>query len=189
MQVVGEADSGPEAVRKARWLLPDIVLLDLAMPGGGGLTVIKKIREASPHSRVLVLTMHEEFAYVRTVLASGASGYMVKTCRNRASCQRRGGPARPDLCRLQPHPFPGAVGPGSEGGYSGGGRRPEQSPERARCEVLELLVHGYTNPEVAGKLFLSPKTVEAHRSRLAHKLGLRNVPISFVMRSRRASSA
>ena len=61
------------------WPLPDIVLLDLAMPGGGGLTVIKKIREASPHSRVLVLTMHEEFAYVRTVLASGASGYMVKT--------------------------------------------------------------------------------------------------------------
>ena len=76
--MVGEASDGDEAVRKVSTLRPDVALVDISMPGSSGIKAIERIREASPATRVLVLTMHDMPAYLRAALAAGASGYVVK---------------------------------------------------------------------------------------------------------------
>jgi DNA-binding NarL/FixJ family response regulator len=79
MEVVGEAGDGHEALRQARQASPDVVVLDLTMPGGGGLKTLEGLREACPQTRALVLTMHEDPSYLRAALATGASGYVAKS--------------------------------------------------------------------------------------------------------------
>src|SRR5262245_8641968 len=78
LEVIGEASDGDEAVRKAVALRPDVALIDISMPGSGGIKAIERIHEAAPATRVLVLTMHDMPAYLRAALAAGASGYVVK---------------------------------------------------------------------------------------------------------------
>src|SRR6266849_10043948 len=78
MELVGEADDGHEALRQAREANPDVLTLDLTMPGGGGLATLTRLRQACPQTRVLVLTMHEDPSYLRAALAAGASGYVAK---------------------------------------------------------------------------------------------------------------
>src|SRR5205807_8108683 len=78
MEVVGEAADGHEALCQARETNPDVLTLDLTMPGGGGLKILERLRQACPQTRVLVLTMHEEPSYLRAVLAAGGSGYLPK---------------------------------------------------------------------------------------------------------------
>ena len=79
MEVVGEAADGHEALCQAREAKPDVLTLDLTMPGGGGLKILERLRQACPQTRVLVLTMHEEPSYLRAVLAAGGSGYVAKS--------------------------------------------------------------------------------------------------------------
>src|SRR6266849_5540836 len=79
MEVVGEAADGHEALCQARAANPDVLTLDLTMPGGGGLKILERLRQACPRTRVLVLTMHEEPSYLRAVLAAGGSGYVAKS--------------------------------------------------------------------------------------------------------------
>ena len=79
MEVVGEAADGHEALCQARETNPDVLTLDLTMPGGGGLKSLERLRQACPQTRVLVLTMHEDPSYLRAALAAGASGYVAKS--------------------------------------------------------------------------------------------------------------
>ena len=79
MEVVGEAADGHEALCQAREANADVLTLDLTMPGGGGLKILERLRQACPQTRVLVLTMHEEPSYLRAVLAAGGSGYVAKS--------------------------------------------------------------------------------------------------------------
>src|SRR5215472_6447393 len=78
MTVIGEAQDGSHAVQIARTTSPDVVILDVTMPGRGGLHAISEMLKFNPHTRILLLTMHEEVAYVRTALAAGAAGYVLK---------------------------------------------------------------------------------------------------------------
>ncbi len=173
MEVVGEAAATHEALEKSRALGPDVLTLDLSMPGGNTIRMIERLRQECPQVRVLVLTMHDDPAYLRAVLAAGGTGYMVKTA------------ADADLLTAIRAVSRGRVFvdvnlargmAGVLGGDAGAGPSPPagvadlSSRER---QVLEMLAQGHTNQEMANKLFLSVKTVETYRARIASKLGLK----------------
>ncbi len=173
MTVVGEAANGETAVELARTTKPDVITLDLTMPGLGGLSVLELLRKEHPTVRILVLTMHDDPAYLKAVLAAGGSGYVTKTADEsevlaavRAVSQGRtyfSLSMNDALIRtlLGTESAPAAV--------------PSQDvlSERER-EVLMLIAQGYTNQQVADRLFLSVKTIETYRSRLMSKLGFEN---------------
>lgn len=174
MTVVGEAQSGEEAVQLARALQPDVVLMDLAMPGRGGIDATADIRRECRRTRVLALTMHDDPAYLRSVLAAGASGYVLK----------RAAPA--DLLaaiqtthRGETYLPPSLAGSvvaellGRKARKTGAAVAGDTLSERER-EVLCLVAEGHTNQQVAERLALSVKTVETYRARLMEKLGLKS---------------
>ena len=175
MEVVGEAAGGAETVRSAQATAPHIVLLDLSMPGASSTQTIEQLVRVAPSSRVLVLTMHEDPAYMQAALLAGASGYIVKKAADvelltaiRAVHQGR---TFVDLTR----PVKEAQGHGVRDASrdSPTGRQPRPlSPREA--QVLRLLAQGYTNQDVADRLGVSVKTIETHRQRLSDKLGLKS---------------
>lgn len=172
MEVVGEAADGDEAVQKALELRPDVALIDITMPGIGGMKAIERVRQGCPKTRVLVLTMHEVPAYLRLALAAGASGYVVKSAADSEllsairSVYRGRTVLDPGLAALV---VQGALGKKAVGSQAGGPANPLSPRER---DVLELVAQGYTNQQIADRLGLSIKTVETYRSRLVEKLGL-----------------
>ena len=176
MEVVREAPDGNEALRQAREANPDVLTLDLTMPGGGGLKTLEGLRQACPQTRVLVLTMHEEPSYLRAVLAAGGSGYVAKSAVDgellaaiRSVAQGRTFVTM-NLSDNGTHQVLGDQPTHTES--------PLQAPVKLLSsreqEVLKLLAQGYTNQEVGTQLFLSVKTIETYRARLADKLGLRS---------------
>lgn len=173
MRVVGEAANGPDTVRSAQATAPHVVLLDLSMPGGRFAQTIEQLVRVAPSSRVLVLTMHDDPAFLQAALRAGASGYVVKKA---ADVQLL------DAIRAvhNGRPFVNLRRPGDEGSdneiqhvarHSPAGGQPRPLSER-EAEVLRLLAQGNTNQEAADQLGLSVKTIETHRKRLGDKLGL-----------------
>ena len=171
VQVVAQAANGHEAVEKALQFQPEVVVTDLSMSGLGGLEVIRRLREALPGARILVLTMHQEDEYVLQAVRAGASGYLVKDAASsellaavRALHTGRAhfGPqaARALAERLQ-HPERQLDDP--YGSLTGRER-----------EVLHLVAEGMTTKEIARRLSIEVKTAENHRGRVLSKLGLRN---------------
>lgn len=174
LEVVGEAADAPEAWRLVGTLDPDVVTLDLSLPGDNGMALLERLRREHPAARVLVLTMHDDPAYLRMALAAGASGYVVKTAADteflaaiRAVHQGR---TFVDLSLGE------ALAQAMVGGEAGGPAAPAAAGRLSprEREVLERLAHGYTNQQIADRLFLSVKTVETYRARIADKLGLRS---------------
>ena len=171
IDVVGEAADGVEVTQKARELRPHVVLLDLSMPGPHSGDVIREILRASPKTRVLILTMHDDAAYLRSALSAGASGYLVKKAADSELMSAiravHAGRTFVDLTRttgLEPLAFSEQVG--------GQGQAPKKLSRRER-EVLRLLAQGHSNQQLAHKIDLSVKTVETYRTRLSEKLGLK----------------
>lgn len=160
MRVVGEAGDGREAARKARACRPDVVVLDLSMPGPGSGEVIGLVRRAHPGARVLILTMHDDAGSLSSAMAAGAVGYVVKQVVDvellAAIRAVHDGRLFVNLT-LRRDPAPHV--PGNLSG-------------RER-DVLRLLAQGHSNQQVAVQLRVSVKTVETYRSRLREKLGLR----------------
>jgi DNA-binding NarL/FixJ family response regulator len=175
MEVVGEAADGHEALRQTRQANPDVLTLDLTMPGSGGLKTLEGLRQACPQTRVLVLTMHEDPSYLRAALAAGVSGYVVKSAVDaellaaiRSVAQGRTF-VTITLSDRGTHQVLGdtavtAVAP----------RAPVKLLSSREQEVLKRLAQGYTNNEVGTQLCLSVKTIETYRARLADKLGSRS---------------
>jgi DNA-binding NarL/FixJ family response regulator len=179
MEVVGEAADGPEAVRRAETTVPDVVLLDLSMPGGRGTQTIEELVRGAPTSasrpRVLVLTMHDDTASMQAALLAGASGYIVKKAADiellTAIRAVHRGRTFVDLTRPGEEARGHDVRPGARNSPPGGQPRP-LSPREA--EVLRLLAQGHTYQEAADHLGVSVKTIETHRKRLSDKLGLKS---------------
>jgi DNA-binding NarL/FixJ family response regulator len=174
MRVVGEAADCPRALEMVRTLRPDVLTLDLTMPGGGSIKLIEQLRHECPRTRVLVLTMHDDPAYLRAVMAAGGAGYVVKTAADaellnaiRAVCDGR---IVVDLKLPKPAASPSVGRDAGPGTTRATGFASLSARER---EVLTLLVQGHTNQEIAARLFLSVKTIETYRARIADKLGLR----------------
>ncbi len=172
IEVVGEAVDGGEAMAKARALRPDVVLMDLTMPGIGGSEATGRIKDESPGIKVLVLTMHDDPSYLRQLLKAGASGYILKKSADADLLSAIRAAHRGEVF-LDSSLAAGLV---DEVIRPAGPRRPRDAYEtlsdRER-EVLKWVARGHTNQEIAEKLFLSVKTIETYRARVAEKLGLR----------------
>ena len=176
MEVVGEAADGHEALHQARQANPDVLTLDLTMPGGGGLKTLERLRQECPQTRVLVLTMHEEPSYLRAVLAAGGSGYVAKSAVDgellaaiRSVAQGRTF-VTINLSDSETHQVLGDQPTHTESPP----RAPVKLLSSREQEVLKLLAQGNTNQEVGTRLCLSVKTIETHRARILDKLGLRS---------------
>jgi two-component system response regulator NreC len=167
LTVEDEAGSAYDAVRLARLHKPDVVLLDVVMPGGSGLDALPEILAAAPDARVLALSMQDDPSYVRQAFAAGASGYVLKEA------------ADDELLNAVREVATGGVyvdhqlGARLAAADATAAAEAEADPlsDRER-EVMRLLALGHTNQEISKLLFISVRTAEAHRARIMQKLGL-----------------
>jgi DNA-binding NarL/FixJ family response regulator len=175
IEVVGEASDGMEAVAKVKALKPDVVILDLAMVGQAGIPTIRQIRSCCPETRVLVLTMYGDQAYLRLSMDAGASGYVVKSAAHtellRATREVVQGQTFVDGS-FDSHVVSAATEAKPHKTREVGGSLNSLSPRER--EVFNFLVQGFTNPQIATQLDISVKSAETYRSRLMDKLQLRN---------------
>jgi DNA-binding NarL/FixJ family response regulator len=171
VQVVAQAADGLETVTKAVACRPDVVVADISMPRLNGIEVVRRLREALPDTRVLVLTMHQEDEYVLQAVRAGASGYLVK---DSAAAEL--------LAAVRSlHAGRAYFGPQAAKALAEQLQHPERQVDdpygrltpRER-EVFHLLAEGLTTKEIARKLDISAKTAENHRARVLDKLDVRN---------------
>lgn len=169
LEVVGEAADAAGAIRLAQGLHPDIVVLDIGMPGASGLEAVARIRRELPEVKVLILSMHDDQGYLRQALRAGASGYVLKQAADTELLAAIRAAARGEVF-LDPAMARGlveeVVGPGAAPGG------PSILSER-ETEVLRLLARGHTNQQVADRLCIGVKSVETYKARLMEKLGLK----------------
>ncbi len=171
IEIVGDASDGREAIEKCVALDPDVVLMDVAMPGLGGLEATLEIRKRCPRTLILVLTQYDDREYVTRFLKAGVSGYVLKKAAGSelASAIRnvfRGGlvldPAIARDALREPSP------------QAGGSEDPYESLTDREKQVLKLVAEGRTNKEVADELDVSVKTAMSHREHVMQKLDLHN---------------
>jgi two-component system response regulator NreC len=166
-EVVAEAGTADEAVRAARLEKPDVVLLDVVMPGRSGLDALAEVLDAAPDAKVLVLSMQDDPRYVREAFAAGASGYLLKEAADAelvAALREVGAGGR------YVHPTLGArIAAADAAAQAKAAADPLSERER---EVLRLLALGHTNQEIAKMLFISVRTAETHRAHIMQKLRL-----------------
>lgn len=168
MEVVGEAADGIDAVAAVQTLTPDVVVMDVSMPNLGGVEATEQVKALAPDTKVLALTVHDERAYVRIVLAAGASGYVLKRAavgdliRAIRAVAAGGVYVDPAVARHVVDRKERASGAG-----------PSQLSDR-EAEVLRLLAEGRGVKEAAASLEISPRTLETYRARAMEKLGLKS---------------
>lgn len=171
-EVVGEAADGLAAVKLARALQPDLVVMDISMPNMTGLQAIVEIREAAPRAKVMILTMHDSEEYIRQFLKQGAVGYLLKDTASEELLAaiaeiRRGGSyfSAAIASRLSAARRSGSEPTGTR----------YDSLTKQELKVLKMLAEGKSNKEIAALLFISPKTVETHRTHIMKKLDLHDI--------------
>lgn len=172
-EVVGEACNGRQAIAEAARLKPDVVVLDITMPELGGIEALPQIQAASPESRILVLSMHDDPTYLRAVLAAGASGFVAKQSAGKQLLtglkEVLEGRAYINV-NLHANGLKSVV----EGDEKPRQVEVDRSLTKRELEVLALVAEGYTNTEIGGRLGISKKSVDTYRARVSQKLGLKN---------------
>ncbi len=176
LEVVGECRDGPSAVRRAPALAPDVVLMDVEMPGGDGLTATREVLQSCPGTRVVVLTTFDLDEYVLEALRAGASGFLLKTTASGAlvsavlACAAGEMLLAPTVTRRLVESFvqqPASVPAGAV--------HPRLGELTAReLEVLRAIARGLSNAEIGRDLYLAETTVKTHVTRILAKLGLRD---------------
>lgn len=173
MEVVAEASNGEEAVRKSYETAPDIVLMDITMPGLSGLEATQQIKNQNQATKILVLTMHEDERYLYSMLSAGATSYVPKKAADTEVIDAIRATYRGE------HFIHSSMTAGLVAEMYG---KEKTNPvehldqgilSRREREVLRLLAMGHTNQQTAEKLYLSVKTVETYKTRLKEKLGLK----------------
>ena len=172
IQVVGEASDGIDAANLAERLKPSILLLDMMLPGLNGIDVARRVTKRSPGTKVVVLSMNSNEEHVVAALRSGASAYLTKKASGaellHAIREVRVGR------RYLSAPFSSTtVGSAQEGAREFSGDDPYETLTNREREVLHLAAEGHSNAEIGARLKISPRTVETHRAKATHKLGLR----------------
>lgn len=169
IEVVGEAGNADDAVALAASERPDVFVMDLGLPGVNGIEATRRVRDASPTTQVLVLTVHDDVAYLRKAFDAGARGYLVKDAADvelvLAVRRVAGGDE-------YVHPRLGAalLEPSVSGPRAGG---PGGELSDRELEVLRLVALGHTNADIAAELYVSVRTVETHRAHVQQKLGIK----------------
>lgn len=172
-EIVGEAENGRRAVTMTQRLLPDVVLMDVAMPRLNGIEATRQLMRANPKTKVIIVSAHSDEAYVAQVNAAGASGYLVK----QSSFDMV---AKAIRTVMAGETFFGPHAPDRAGGASAEADQQEPREGLARLtsrerELLQLIAEGFANKQSADELGISMKTVEKHRSTLMSKLGIHDV--------------
>jgi DNA-binding NarL/FixJ family response regulator len=173
IKVVGEAADGHEAVRRVEKVKPDVVVMDIAMPGLNGIEATKKIRKACSAVRVLILSMHDTAEHIYQALQAGAQGYLLKESAGEEVIK-----AVRALCKgkryLSEKISETVVNDYLQQRTLEKKKSPLASLSEREREILQLAAEGKTSAEIGRVLFLSPKTVETYRSRMMQKLGIRD---------------
>ena len=175
IKVVGEAETGRQAVELAKKLHPAVVVMDIAMPLLNGLEATRQIRKAVPGVKVLILSAHSDDAYVELVTALGAAGYLLKQTSAHVlseavrEVQKGNTFFSPSIARRLHNHYGHASGPAAQI------RRKRTRLSSREVEVLQLIAEGQANKRIAAELGISVKTVEKHRASLMQKLQLNNV--------------
>ena len=168
LKVVGEAASAEEAVALAQAEDPEVFVMDLGLPDVNGIEATRRVLEVSPATAVLVLTVHDDIAYLRKAFEAGARGYLVKDAADVELVQ-----AIRQLARgqeyVQPRLGAALLASATPGRVSG----PNGELSDREIDVLRLVALGNTNGEIASQLYVSVRTVESHRAHLQQKLGLK----------------
>jgi two-component system response regulator NreC len=171
LEVVGEAADGQEALDLTKRLQPQVVVMDISMPGMGGIEATQTIRETFPTVQVLALTMHEDETYVFQLLRAGAAGYVLKRAAAQDLVQAVRAAAKgeaflyPSVARKVVEDYLKRVEAGEE-------RERYDGLTGREKEILTLIASGSSNQQIAEKLFISIKTVQTHRAHILEKLGL-----------------
>jgi DNA-binding NarL/FixJ family response regulator len=174
IQVVGEAEDGRQALEQVQQLLPDVVLMDIGMPGLNGLEATRQIKHQFPKTKVVVLTMHTNAEYIFNVLQAGASGYLIKQAATEEVIS-----AIRAVYRGESFLSPSISTKVIEEYLRRAGKTElvdpfERLTSRER-EVLQLIAEGHSTQEIATLLYVSGKTVETHRARLMEKLDIHTI--------------
>ena len=171
IRVIGEASNGPDAVAMSERLKPHVVIMDLTMPGGDGVSATKSLTALSNPPKVLVLTMHTEEEYLMPALKAGASGYLVKSAADRELVDAIRAVMRGEMYVQQNAGRVLARGLVAKDPAGEERTRFDRLTERER-NVLVLVARGYSAPEIGDRLSISPKTVDTYKQRVNEKLGV-----------------
>lgn len=172
LEVVAEADNGVKVLSLVEETHPDLVLLDLTMPGLGGLDVLRALKQVSPESRALILTMHDDESYLRQALSLGAAGYVLKKAVDSELLNALRAVARGETYIHSAMMSKLLNGESSSAGATADAAEdPWDTLSKRESDVLRLVALGHTNAEIADRLAISVKTVETYRARGMEKLG------------------
>jgi len=171
LRVIGEACDGDEALRKARDLKPDVVLMDISMPGKNGLAVTELLRKELPRMKVLILSVHNNQDYIFRVIQAGAHGYVSKEAPPDEVLR-----AIESVCAGEPF-FSEDIARAAlqEFVRNGGKKEPFAQLTTREREVLVLIAEGKSNKEIAMQLDIGVRTIETHRERIMRRLGIHSV--------------
>lgn len=174
MEVIGQVEQGHEAVELARDLSPDIVVMDISMPDLNGIEATRLIRRDTPKTQVIALSMHAGRRYVREMFKAGASGYLLKDCEFDELIEAIRVVTKKGQTYVTPAVTSSLLESSvlNEGADAQGAFSLLTTRER---EVLQLIAEGHSTKQVARRLHISPKTVEAHRLKVMNKLDIDNV--------------
>lgn len=169
VEIIGEAESGEACIKMIQELKPDVILMDVNMPGIGGVEASRRILQRDPSQKIIILTIHTEQTFPKRLLEIGAKGYLTKECEidemiSAIKQVQKGG------CYIEPRiaqQLALSLLPGNE-------ENPVDRLSRREFQVMLMISHGLSNTEISEKLCLSPKTVSTYRSRLLEKLGAHN---------------
>lgn len=167
--IVGEADCGEDSLKMAQSLKPDVILMDVNMPGIGGVEACRRILQRNPKQKIIVLTIHNEQTFPKRLLEIGAKGYLTKDCgvdemiMAIKQVAKGGAYIAPNIAQR----LALSLLPGNEG-------NPIDKLSRREFQVMLMISHGLSNIEISEKLCLSPKTISTYRLRLLEKLGAQN---------------
>ena len=175
IEVVGEAENGREALRIVERLLPDVVVMDIAMPGLNGLETTRQLKKKFPNMKILILTMHDNEEYIFETLRAGASGYLIKR-----SAPNELISAIQSVYRNESFLSPAISKKVIDGFVQSGGSAMREDADAARLttrerEILQLIAEGNSLREISRLLHISIKTVESHKAHIMEKLSLRSI--------------
>ncbi len=172
LEVVAEAVDGQQTILMVEKHKPDIVLLDMNMPGLNGVEATRTLLAQHPHLKILILTVHEDYGLVREALQAGASGYIIKRAVESELINAIHAVSRSELY-VHPAMTRALLEPAYEEQVSSQQNSAEQLTSR-EVDVLRLVAKGYTNKQIGEKLRISIRTVETHRANITGKLGVRS---------------
>lgn len=171
IEVVGEAASGEEVLQKSKVLQPDIILLDIGMPGIDGIEVARRLSKSSNQAKILILSIYEDESLLREAIRAGASGYIVKKAAGDELLDAIQAVSRgymyihPSITRMLVRD----LSPELDSGKSA-----LEALTPRELEIMSYIIRGFTNRQIAETLFISSRTVEGHRASLFSKLGMKN---------------